>query len=120
MSWEYPHLVTLYAPPDPDLEVDPYDPADGPFWSQRAAAVDANLQPLTGSVQQQAAGREVVADWKGFVPPGTVVVVDDGMEVTAGPGAPMRFRVAQVGPLGDDWDTELLLRRTEEEFTLAP
>lgn len=110
------HTLDLYTPPNPDAETDPYTPVDGPFWTPGATAVGANLQPLTGSVQQTAAGREVNADWKGFVPAGTAVVEDDGVAVTAGPGAPMRLRVSAVGPQGGQWDTELLLRKTREEF----
>jgi hypothetical protein len=77
--------------------------------------VDANLQPLTGSVQETAAGREVGATWRGFVPAGTEVEEGDGVVVLSGVG-PTAYRVKQVGAQGAPWDTELLLDVTQEDI----
>lgn len=107
------HRVQVYRPPASDAN--PYD-ATGSAWEASGNPVDANLQPLTGSVQQTAAGREVGATWRGFLPAGTAVAEGDGIQVLSGAG-PSRFRVQQVGEQGAPWDTEVLLDRTEEAFT---
>lgn len=102
--------MRIYAPPA--AAADPYAPAAA-SWTPRGAAIEANLQPLTGSVEQTAAGRAVEATWKGFVPAGTVVKQDDGVVVLSGAG-PTAYRVKQVGEQGAPWDTELLLEETTE------
>lgn len=110
---DYPHRVAIYAPPAADD--DAFDNAE-PGWTLRATGVSADCQPMKGAVQQAAAGRKVDAFWAGFIPSGISAEVDDGFEILSGPGAPMRFRIASVGPQGDDWDTELVLEKTEEPF----
>lgn len=105
------HRIRLYAPPG--VDADPYDSTDS-AWTAGAETV-ANLQPLTGSVQQTAAGRAVGATWQGFVPAGVAVEEDQGVLVLEGVG-PSRYRVRQVGEQGAGWDTELLLAETLEEF----
>ena len=109
------HVVSFYRPAG--AGADPYaEPTAGAFEAVAVAAnVPANLQPLTGSVQQSAAGREIGATWKGFVPAGTPVAEDFGVLVLSGPGS-RRFRVAQVGEQGAPWDTELMLAETAEVF----
>lgn len=107
---ERTHRIRLYDPPA--LDADPYDTAEA-GWTAVGAEVAANLQPLTGSVQQTAAGREVGATWKGFIPAGVAVREDQGLVVTSGVG-PRAFRVKQVGEQGAPWDTEVLLDTTEE------
>lgn len=110
------HLVQLYDPPSADA--DPYDATEA-GWTAVGAPVAANLQPLTGSVQQSAAGRQVEANWRGFLPPGTVVEEDQGVVVLSGTG-PRAFRVRQVGEQGAPWDTEVLLGSTDEEIEETP
>lgn len=110
---DYPHRVDIYSPPSGDD--DPYDETAGE-WTLVASDVPANLQPLTGSVEQAAAGRAIEATWKGFVPDGTVAAEDYGIDGKSGPGMPRRFRVAQWGPQGEGWDSEMMLRQTPEEF----
>lgn len=78
-------------------------------------AVGANLQPITGAVRPTPAGREVEAQWRGFVSAGTDIQVDDGVLVTSGVG-PTRYKVTEVGDQGPPWDIELLLELTEERF----
>lgn len=113
---ERTHVVNIYSPPAEDA--DPYDATAG-AWTLVAEDIAANLEPLTGSVQQAAAGRAIEATWRGFVPDGTVAAEDYGVEVLSGPGAPRRFRIVQWGPLGAGFDSEMLLRQTPEEFTVA-
>lgn len=91
------------------------NPYTGAAPWELAGEYDANLQPLTGSVQQSAAGREIGATWRAFVPAGAAVKEDDGILVTQGVG-PERYRVVQAGPQGAPWDTELMLSRTREVF----
>lgn len=110
---DYPHVVDIYAPPSADA--DPYDETV-PAWTLVAADVQANLQPLTGSVQQAAAGRQLDASWSGFVPGGTAGGQDYGIDGKSGPGMPKRFRVRQWGELGEGWDTEMMLQVTPEQF----
>ncbi len=106
------HVVSIYRPLEP--VDDPYAPPAGTFDAVPIAAdVPANLQALTGSVQDTAAGREIGATWKGFVPPGTPVDEDYGITVLSGYGS-RRFRVRQVGEQGAGWDTELMLAETAE------
>jgi len=104
------HLVRAYAPPA--APVDPYAPSV-PVWTPRGAAFHANLQPLTGKVEQTAAGRAMGATWRAFVPAGTGVEPDDGLVVLEGEG-PRVYRVKDVGPQGRPWDTELYLDLTPE------
>lgn len=112
---ERTHRVQLYDPPASDN--DPYAPGE-PGWTKVGTELQANLQPLTGSVQQSAAGRQVEATWKGFLPAGTVVREDMGVVVLTGPG-PLRYRVRQVGAHPPPWDTEVLLGATNEEIAEA-
>lgn len=102
------HRIRVYRPG----KADPYSGSSG--WTP-GAEYDANLQPLTGSVQQSAAGREIGATWRAFVPAGAQVKEDDGIQVLEGVG-PERYRVVQAGPQGAPWDTELMLSRTVEVF----
>lgn len=106
------HVIAIYDPPP--AAVDPYAPSDQrPTLVQ--AGIPANLQPLTGDVQQTAAGRVVDATWRGFVPPehGHLIREDRIVHVAEGVG-PTTYRVRQAGQQGGRWDTEMLLAVTAE------
>jgi hypothetical protein len=106
-------VVELLRPPAADA--DPYDTTSSD-WTVEATGVLANLQPLTGSVQQAAAGREVEANWKGFLEASAAVEENWGVRITEGVG-PRRYRVRQVGVQGAPWDIEVLLAATVEKFS---
>ena len=111
------HRIDIFDPPAEDA--DPYDAMDS-GWTTVANDVEVNLQPVGGTVRQAAAGREVEADVQGFAPAGTAFAPDQGVVVTAALMADAgmvgeHFRISSVGPQGGRWDTEFLLRRTEEE-----
>jgi hypothetical protein len=107
------HTLSIYRRQE-GAETDAYGtPKAG--WVPVAEDVRANLQPRRGEVIQMGAGREVRADWAGFIPGGIEVRQDDAVVVTSGVG-PERYRVARVGEQGGRWDTELLLTRTEEQI----
>lgn len=121
------HRVALYAPADDGAAEDEWGhPTGGSFNPVPVATdVECNLQPLTGSVEQTAAGREVNADWQGSFPEATALLPGHGIVVTAvsddgetwnGVPAshPTHFRVQHVGYKGDGWDTEAMLRATAE------
>lgn len=112
MAIERTHTIAIYDPPP--AAVDPYAPSD-PKPILVADGIPANLQPLTGNVQQTAAGRVVDATWKGFVPPayGHLIVEDRIVHVTAGVG-PTTYRIRQAGAQGGRWDAEMLLGVTAE------
>jgi hypothetical protein len=105
------HVVTIYRCQESGA-VDAFGTPQAE-WAPVAEGVGANLQPRTGEVIQTGAGRQVLADWAGFIPGGIAVQEDDAVVVTSGVG-PERFRVARAGAQGGRWDTELLLTRTEE------
>lgn len=109
------HMVSIYRKgfSDPDNTGRPAE-----FYSAVVEAVNANLQPITGAIRPTPAGREVEAEWRGFVSAGTDIQVDDGVLVTSGVG-PTRYKVAEVGPQGPPWDIELLLELTKEQFDAA-
>lgn len=106
-------MISIYVDTPGGIE-DEYG-ASAPGWQPLAENVPANLQPLTGDVRQMAAGREIGATWKCFVPPGTSVREDAGVVVLSGVG-PTTFRVRQVGQQGGKWDTEMLLGITQESI----
>jgi len=106
---ERTHTITIYR----RLEVGAEDDFGVPTspWAQGPAGIEANLEPVSGSVLQELGGRTVNAEWRGFIPPGISVVEDDRILVTAGAG-PKRFRVTFVAAHGPGWDTEVELVTT--------
>jgi hypothetical protein len=109
------HTVSQYRRAEPAAQASPYaDASAGSAWGGPVAVdVGCNLQPLTGSVRESAAGAEVNADWKGFFPSAIALEAGDGLVVTDGVG-PQRFLVQQVGAQGGRWDTEALLSSVVE------
>lgn len=121
------HRVSLHPPATPAAPGarDRWGrPATAPFQAASAPGIPCNLQPLTGSVRQAAAGREVDATWQGFFPPGTTITADMGLVVTEvfdggewkppPAGHPKTFRVRPVGWQGGRWDVEAMLGHTDE------
>jgi hypothetical protein len=120
------HRVSLYAPADGATEDEWGHSTTGVFSGAPIAVdVECNLQPLTGSVEQSAAGREIGAQWQGALPDGTTItedmgilvtaVSDDGVTWYAVPAShPTRFRVRQRGWKGNSWDIEVMLGVTQE------
>lgn len=108
------HVIAVYEPAQaPD---GPYASGGGTPPTLVAEGIPANLQPLGGDVRQTAAGREIDADWRGFVPPEhTDAIREDRIVVVTEGVGPEVFRIRQVGPQGGRWDTEFLLRSTGEE-----
>jgi len=106
------HLISIYRK---SVGAKDATGAAATTWTSIATGVSANLQPMTGSVKPKAVGRDTEAIWKGFVPAGTDVQVDDGILVTTGVG-PSRFLVGFEAPEGAPWDIELHLEDTEIEF----
>lgn len=112
------HVVSLYRRGVADS--DPYDAPTSEWGDPLVEDLEVVLQPLTGSVQQTAAGREVNSSWKGFLPYTADVKPDDVLLVTAvlveGAGlAGSRLQVQQIGPQGRPWDTEVLLDVTQQQ-----
>jgi hypothetical protein len=121
------HRVSLYAPDETPAGYDDWGHSLGGGFEAVPIATDVecNLQPLTGSVEQSVAGREIDAQWQGALPGATTVREDMGVVVTAVSddgvtwGAvpvshPTKFRVRQVGWKGNGWDTEVMLGVTQE------
>ncbi len=115
---ERTHVVSVYragAAP-----IDPYaDPPATRFGMPVRTGLRVSLEPLTGSVQQTAAGRQIDASWRGYANWGIDIRSDDILLVTGvlqeGAGAlGERFRVKAAGPQGAPWDLELLLDTTTE------
>lgn len=112
MSIPRTHVIDIYDPPG-----DSGDPYGEPGrYTLVGKDVPANLQPLTGKVEQTAAGRAIEAEWKGFVPPkyGEYIEADRVVVVTEGVG-PSTYRIRQAGPQGGPWDAEFLLGVTAED-----
>lgn len=116
------HLVTGYRWIAGTEEDNYGKPVEGWVPISGGVNVQVNVQPLTGSVQQAAAGREVDSTHRMFAPAGTVFREDDAVLITVTlPVAipytgPTRFRVQHVGSQGGKWDTEYLLKDTEENI----
>lgn len=95
-----------------------------------ATAVECNLQPQTGKVEQMAAGREAGATWKGFAPKAAPVAADQlavvtavregGAWVTPPASHPIHMLVEQVGYQGGQWDTEFWLSLSSERVEVTP
>lgn len=114
------HVVDIYPPREGQSQRNPYGAPVARFAAAPVAVgVEVNIQPLTGSVEALAAGREVRASYKIFAPPGTPLREDYGIKVTSvlvpnsapvGSAYVARF----VGEHGGKWDTEVLADRTPE------
>lgn len=111
------HVLAIYWPPDKDEAPDPYTPHE-PEWQFIRSGVPANLQPLTGSVQQAAAGRTINATWKGFIPPDhRQYLIEDALVIVLEGDGPEAYRIGQIGQQGPRWDTEIMLEITMERPT---
>jgi hypothetical protein len=107
------HRIAVYLPPEPSD--DPYESQE-PEWRFIRTGIPANLQSLGGNVEQTAAGRQVKATARGFVPPeeGRYIVPDARIKVLEGPMDQRTFRVTSVAQQGGRWDTEFLMTATAE------
>jgi hypothetical protein len=122
------HRISLFETVESHSGEDAWGHPDASAFSGAAVAenVECNLQPLTGSVRQAAAGREIDATWQGFVPSDVAVREDMGVLVTAvnvngqwsdpPVSHPRTFRVKQVGWHGGKWDTDVMLGTTREQI----
>lgn len=110
---ERTHTLSIYRRFDVGTE-DDYGASIAP-WAAVVTGIAANLEPVSGGVDQESGGRTPTEKWRGFIPPGITVEPDDRILVTAGPG-PERLRVTFVAEHGPDWDTEIELVTTMEVF----
>jgi len=84
-------------------------------WQVVARDVPCDIQPVGGSVEQEPFGRRAARRGFAFFASGLDLLPDDGLEVTAGPGA-KRWIVATAGDWGPPGDLEAELEGTEERF----
>jgi hypothetical protein len=105
------HRVTIYR----RVPVTTPDRARLTRWQRVAVNVPCDIQPASGSVQQEPYGRRATRRVRAFFASGTDLQPDDGLEVTAGIG-PRRWLVADAGDWGPPGDLEADLVETDERF----
>jgi hypothetical protein len=117
------HVVSVYSWVE-GVDEDAYGkPRNG--WVLIHTGVEINLQPLTRSVEQAAAGRQIDATFKAFGPsslafaPDQAIVVTEVLPAGRPYHGPTTFRIRQIGEKGGKWDTTLLMDDTTEQI-VAP
>jgi hypothetical protein len=116
------HSIDLYAHREGETEDAYGKTVTSRFWELVDEDVHITLQPLTGSVEQTAAGRQIDSSYRLFAPPGVALEADQGVVVREVLSAgvpyigPVRFRIKQVGSYGGRWDVEAMLMDTQESI----
>jgi hypothetical protein len=108
------HVVDLFSPlPGGSRQFS--SPTAAPAWTEAQRGVQGNLQPVSGSISNDAGGQLVKGKWRGFFPASVTVEEGMGVKVTSGVG-PTTYLVTAVGEQGAPWDTEASLDETAAVF----